>query len=217
MKSIRSVVLVLFSVALCHADVVVSNLFDPFAGGGTIFSSGPPQIFAQEFVTPSQYYALTGVSIRPASVSGFPTFTEVAQLVADDGGLPGNTVVADFDSPVCSSCFSINFTPTANVTLSGDTNYWLVLSASKGAFGWLYTNTLNASFPNFARSHGSGFTLGTGGPFLMEVDGTATNAPEPGSLGLIMAALIAGTLVRRRSALIWPDTMAMAPATWVLF
>jgi len=173
--------------------VIVSNLTDTVNGTGTIYSSGPPQSYAQEFLTGNSSLALSRIIVALGGASG--TFTATADLVNNNSGLPGSTVLTGFTVPtIPSGVADLTLTPTSSVTLQANTDYWFVLSASgSGSFQWEYTSTLSSSFPNYAVSMDNGATWATGtpaGPFLLEAD-----TPEPSSLVLGAIGLLTFSMV----------------------
>jgi hypothetical protein len=200
---VKSVLLIAFILLVNQerslAATIVSNLTDPVDGAGTIYASGPPQDYAQEFTTGSQSAQLGSIIADLGPTSG--TFTAFAELVADNGGLPGSSVLTSFIVPAIptSSPSDVTFAPNSSIILSANTNYWFVLSATgTGSYKWQYTDTLSSSLPNYAYSHdGVNWTTGEGGPFLIEVDST----PEPSSLGLIGLAGLLGFVWISRSLL----------------
>jgi hypothetical protein len=188
--------IMLANAGLSYGDsIALSNLTDVVNGTGTIYSSGPPQSYAQEFLTGSSSLALSSVTVVLGDASG--TFTASADLVNNNSGLPGNTVLTVFTVPAIRTSSPANLTlaPASSVTLQANTDYWFVLSASgSGDFQWDYTSTLSSSFPNYAASSDGGATWAVGtpaGPFLF-----AANTPEPSSLLLGAIGLLAfGTVV----------------------
>ena len=187
----------LVSLGQSHAAVIVSNLADPVNGTGGVYTGAQPQDYAQEFMTGSQSVAL-GSIIAPLGTA-VPSFSPSAELVANVGGLPGDTALTTFPVPTIptSSPTALTFTPTSSVMLSANTDYWFILSATGagGSFKWQYTDTTSASFPNYASSHDGGvtWTIESGGPFLMEVDSAALSpAPEPSSSVLVCFAGLLG-------------------------
>src|SRR5271166_3885923 len=81
-----------------RAGVVVSNLTATVAGTGTIYTSGPPQEYAQEFTTGSQSVELADIIASLGAATG--SFTASAELVADNGSnSPSSTVLTSFSVP----------------------------------------------------------------------------------------------------------------------
>jgi hypothetical protein len=199
------------SLGQSHADIIVSNLADPVDGTGTVYASGPPQFYAQEFETGSQSVELGSIIANVGEAAG--SFTASAELVVNSGDLPGSTILTGFTVPAIGSSLSdLTFTPTSSVTLSANTPYWFVLEASgtTGSYKWAYTNTLSPSLPNYAVSNNSGasWTIGTPpGPFLIEAD-SVTAIPEPstfrlvGAVGLLGFVVVLSRRLRRGQAVI---------------
>jgi len=126
---------------------VVSDLSATVGGAGTITSI---KSCAQEFVAAASSVTLADVVAALGNASG--SFIASAELVADNGGLPGNTVVTTFTVPslAATSPVDVMFTPGSSVILSANTDYWFVLSASgTGSYQWDFTDTLNSSLPNW--------------------------------------------------------------------
>jgi hypothetical protein len=165
------------------ARVILTNLSDKVAGAGTIYGSGPPQEYAQEFTTGSKRVELGAVTVDLGDASG--SFTASAELVSNSHGLPGSKVLTTFTVPSIGTTFTdLKFDPKSTVRLAADTDYWFVLSATgTGSFKWDYTNTLKADLPNYASSDNSGASWKIGnpaGPFLIRV---ASAAPASVALG----------------------------------
>jgi hypothetical protein len=186
---------------------IVSNLSDAVAGTGTVFASGPPQFYAQEFTTGAQSATLG--SVIAALGGAAQPFTASAALLANNGNSPGSTVLTTFNVPAISSAYSdLTFTPASSITLSANTSYWFELMASgTGDYKWQYTDTVSASISDYAYSHdnGSTWTVETNGPFLIEVDSpSSASAPEPSSLILVGLTTLLGcvVVVSRRSRMV---------------
>ena len=178
------------------ADQVVSNLGDSQDLRGTIGqlaeNSPTPYFFqAQEFTTGTQSDGLADIIVQVGEATS--PITPSAELVADDGGMPGGTVLTSFAFPSVGSSFSdLTLTPDSTVTLSADTNYWLVLGATgSGSYYWGGTTTSQADLPADAASNDSGSTwVASTGSYLLEVDGTnptPTAVPLPSSLSAVLA------------------------------
>lgn len=186
-----------------NADTIVSNLSATVNGTGTIYASGPPQFYAQEFTTGAQAEQLTSIIAALGNLSGSVTVT--AELVTNSAGLPGTTVLTGFVSPTIPSTSptDVTFSPDLTVDLAADTNYWFILEAfGTGDYRWDYTNTLSSSLPNYAVSNNSGSSWLIGnppGPFLIGVDGTpALAAPEPSALALLGTGILSMAGMARR-------------------
>ena len=90
-------VAMLFNVGPAHAGVIVSNLSQTMNGHSTIYAAGPPQEYAQEFITGSQSVGLGTVIALVGDATG--TFNPSAELVTDNSGQPSSTVVTTFTVP----------------------------------------------------------------------------------------------------------------------
>jgi len=170
-----------------HAGIVVSNLNEPSNGTGTIYAAGPPQWYAQAFVTGAQSVEL-GTVIAPLGDSS-GSYSAFAELISDDGGSPGATVIAEFTVPsIGTSIADLTFDPTSNVELAANTEYWFVLGATgsdpTAEDKWSYTYTSSADFPAYAYSHNSGttWTVETNGPFRLQVN----SVPEASTWALML-------------------------------
>ena len=193
----------LFVARVSHAATIVSNLTDAVGGQGTVYAPPEPQEYAQEFVTGGQSAPLGQVIADLGGATG--SLTASAELVANNAGQPGSTILTSFTVPVISTTYSdLTFTPTSTATLSANTDYWFVLIASgTGSYKWAYTDTNSASVPLYASSHdGVTWNVESNGPFLIEVDSSsAAAAPEPASFILagLGGLLGLGTVLARRS------------------
>ena len=170
------------------AGVVVSNLSATVNKSGTISGYVPPQAYAQEFTTGSQSVELESIIVS----LGDATFGQAAyaELDADNGGLPGTTLVL-FNQPSVGSSFSqVAFDPRSTFTLSANTTYWFALSATRFTeFEWQYTFTASADLLNYAVSNDgeSTWTIGSpSGPFLIQVNSAATAVPEPSTWAMML-------------------------------
>jgi hypothetical protein len=204
--------MLLASFGQAHAGVVVSNLSETQHGGSTIYGSGPPQEYAQQFTTGSQSVTLASIEVPLGAASG--TFTPSAELVQDNSGVPGSTALTTFTIPTISTSTTKPYpvetlTPTSSVVLSADTTYWLILSATgTGDFKWGYTYSTTFTGPgslgDYATSQNGGSTWKTypfsEGPELIQVN----SVPEPSSLALMAlgvgVAAMAGRFRMKRKA-----------------
>jgi hypothetical protein len=176
-----------------QADVVVSNLADSQDGDASITSLGWE---AQEFVTGSQSVQLTSIVLPLSALPGQGGLTGTAELVADNSGLPGSSVVATFFAATVALSFPTfdlyTLTPDSSATLTANTDYWLVLGPGSGGFYWGGTHTDTASILNSANSQNSGtsWTAPTWypeGAFQMQVN--ASPVPLPATAWLVLSGL----------------------------
>jgi hypothetical protein len=177
-----------------QAAVIVSNLSATVNGTSSIDASGPPQEYAQQFVTGGSSFTLASIVAPVGDATG--SFTASAELVTNNGGQPGGTVVTTFTLPTISTGApsDLTFTPNSSVVLSANTDYWFVLSATgTGGYKWNYTDANSASLPLYASSNdsGSSWTVNSNGPEIIEVD----SVPEPSSFFLSGLATIGFGLV----------------------
>ena len=190
-----------------YAATIVSNLNDPVGGQGSIYVAGPPQYYAQEFLVGAQSATLGSVIAALGNASG--RFVPSAELVNDNNGQPGTTVLTTFAFPTLPTTgfADLTFTPNSNVALSANTNYWFVLlssptstSGSSDRYQWEYTNTNDPALPHYASTHdGATWEVQSSGPFLIAVNSAGPSVPEPSSLFLLgIACLLAGGVRRSR-------------------
>ncbi len=201
MRNMQMNLVCAFAVALIagsvpsRAETIISNLSETMNGHSTIYAAGPPQEYAQEFITGNQGVELGTVVALVGDATG--TFTASAELVADNGGQPGSTVLTTFTIPTIPTGSTYHdevFMPSSNVLLSANTSYWFILSASgtdtSAFFRWGYTDstsyTGSGSLNMIARSQNNGSSWTTYplsyGPEILQVNSAV---PEPSSAILI--------------------------------
>jgi len=188
-----------------HATTIVSNLNDAVGGQGSIYVSGPPQYYAQEFAAGNQSAQLGSIIAALGDARG--SFIPSAELVNNNSGQPGTSVLTTFSFPTLpASGFSdLTFLPNSTVLLSANTDYWFLLSASPTAtsgssdrYQWQYTSVNDPLLPLYASTHdGVSWEVESSGPFLIAVNSIV---PEPSSLFLLgVAAVVAGSLRLKRA------------------
>jgi hypothetical protein len=90
----------------------------------------------RRFIHPE--FLLAGPGVRDRESNG--AYAATAELVTNDGGLPGS-VVATFSVPAIAPSFPsfgrYTLTPNSNATLAANTDYWVVLDDSgSGVLHW---------------------------------------------------------------------------------
>ena len=141
--SIGLVALLLPSVA--EAQLVISNLNGPDAVGTAFGGGATTQYKAYGFTMGGTDVPLGEVIIRlnPGGPSPMP----VVELYDDAGGTPGNAIVGLDGPTVFPMIDDYSFEPSAPVTLSASTSYWIyVTSPTPGAdtFTWVGGNNVPA-------------------------------------------------------------------------
>jgi hypothetical protein len=208
-------VAMLFNVRSADAGVIVSNLSQTSNGHGTIFAAGPPQEYAQEFTTGSQSVALGTVIALVGDATG--TFNPSADLVTDNNGQPGSTVVTTFTVPTIPTGTTLQnetFTPNSSVTLSANTSYWFILSATgtddSAFYRWGFTDSTSSTgsgsigMIGVSQSNGESWTVHplSFGPQMLQVN--SASVPEPTSLilmALAAPAIACGYRAQRKAGL----------------
>ncbi len=195
----------LASAMQAHADVVVSNLTASHDGDLSIQNSSWQ---SQEFVTGSQSVQLSSIILPLSVLLPNGDYTGTAELVTNNNGLPGGSVLATFSIPTIAPSFPTfnlyTLTPNSTTTLAANTDYWIVVQDfGPGGFRWGGTQTVTPSILNSASSSNQGASW-TGptwqptGAFQLEVD--ASPVPLPASAWLMLSGLAGlGAMVRRRS------------------
>jgi hypothetical protein len=183
-----------------RAGTIVSNLDQTMNGHSTIYAAGPPQEYAQQFTTGSQGVELGTVTALLGDALG--TFTASAELVTDNGGTPGTTVLTTFTVPTIptgTTYVDETFTPNSSVMLSANTSYWFILSASgtdtTARYRWGYTDSTSYTGSGslgeigVSRDNGATWTIHplSYGPEILQVN--TASVPEPTSLVLIALAV----------------------------
>jgi hypothetical protein len=191
-------VAMLVRVGPAHAGVIVSNLNQTMNGHSTIYSGNEPQEYAQQFTTGSQSVELGTVIALVGDATG--TFTASAELVTDNSGTPGTTLLTTFTVPTIGTAYSDEiFTPNSSVMLSANTSYWFILSASgadnSAFYRWGYTDSTSYTGSGslgeigVSQNNGSTWTIHplSYGPEILQVNTAAV--PEPTSLVLMALAV----------------------------
>ena len=210
-------VAMLFNVRPANAGIIVSNISDTSNGHATIFAAGPPQEYAQEFTTGSQSVALGTVIALVGDATG--TFNPSAELVTDNNGQPGSTVVTTFTVPTIPTGTTLQdetFTPNSSATLSANTSYWFILSATgtdaSALYRWGFTDSTSSTgsgsigMIGVSENNGASWTVHplSFGPQMLQVNSATASVPEPTSLilmALAAPAIAYGCLISRRRSM----------------
>ena len=197
------------------ADVLVSNLSEPFRDASPIGNAGtlppPPSPSpdwvwsAQAFAADASDYDLISIDAIVGDGSTLPPGV-VAELHADSGGTIG-ALLTTFAAPSMAGPLSTRtFLPATPITLLANTSYWFVLGSepATGTYFWGYAQDPSSIGPgfllNFSHSADSGATwqnFGNENPLFMQVNVDAV-APEPGGMAFACVALVALVVRRHR-------------------
>lgn len=179
--------LVLAGVAATRADVVVTNLAEPFRATTEIGNNPNPVTppsgaiewswAAQSFTTDAASYNLTQIDIMGGDAAAGPVI--VAELHEDNAGAIGALITTlsttDF---LATAPTPQTLTPDNPVVLVASTTYWVVLgsqSPGDGTLGWSYANSNNSVGTGvigaYADSQDSGanWNYGTKFPYFIQV------------------------------------------------
>jgi hypothetical protein len=209
---VTAVALIVSLNSVTRADVLVSNLDEPFNFDTPIGLMGPDYYWgAQSFYSGVDNYTLT--SIDAIVGNGMNSPSVVAQLRRSDiMGDIDNTLgglITTFTAPDMTGMTSIRtFLPDVSVNLVSTEKYWFILgSDNAGTYDWSYAEgpmTIGpGALSNYADSIDAGVTWinrDSIDPYFIRVNASSV-VPEPSGLlpaGLIATALI-GLIRRRRS------------------
>lgn len=213
------VVVLLLNVS-ARADILVSNLSEPFRDASPIGNNPnpvPPPTgnvwywAAQSFLPDASSYNLGSIDTIVGDGSSSPAPVVVAELHNDNAGLVGS-LITTLTAPSVSGAQSIRtFLPDNPVTLSASTPYWFVLGSQApgdGTYLWSYAEGNNFVGPgalaNYNYSEDSGATwtsYGSDNPFYLRVNVSAI--PEPSALvtlAMAVSMLFGGALSSCRGA-----------------
>jgi hypothetical protein len=174
---------------------------DAGAANGGLNSQSITQAFS--FTMPAQDYPLERVAIRFRDYNTSAGDVAEVGLYLDNGNdLPGAIAGGLLVNPPSNSndAGQFDFLPSAPLTLSASTKYWLLVGASSGYFTWAgsapplaVTSQVGATFGRRIFISGNTPRETTRGPNNFEI---TTTVPEPTS-SLIVVALCLSAVVRR--------------------
>jgi hypothetical protein len=196
-----AVILLVATSASVHAVQVVSNLGSTLTGGAAIFGTDPVLSNATSFTTGPGSWQINSVTLTIEEPLGTSVDGYVLQVMNDNGGNPGSTVIGTFDMSTNNVTVLGNYTysPAAPLVLSGSTTYWLAgfPTAADSEYYWWVTDSPNDngvsgwSIGNLNRTSsnlGASWVANGNEPNLFSIDATAL-VPEPTSLLLGLIAM----------------------------
>jgi hypothetical protein len=162
---------------------------------------------ANSFSTLGMSYAFSDIRLLLQKSGESPGTFVTVNLLSDSGTTAPGSLLSLLgtidDSNITSSpgVISLSFAP---VLLAANTRYWIELTTSPGAGGaWLYAlddSGTGVAGEFFSNQQGMVFP-NTQGPYVMAINGTNAGtvaAPEPMTLSLFGAGMIAGVALYRR-------------------
>jgi hypothetical protein len=201
--------------------VVVSNLSNSVSGNSfsVQWASKGIAFVGNSFTTGSGSWTLNSVTatMREATGTNNPDIF-VLTIRADAAGTPSSTVLGTLIASVNITATQANYTfaPSSSVTLTGDTQYWLVGQLTTGPTGTQYSWPASGS-ANYTGL--TGWSIGTGPKIFngsawspvnytstlqvgvnqfFAIDASAVVVPEPAALGLVLPVMAMGMRRRRR-------------------
>jgi hypothetical protein len=203
-----SVILILSFQSIVRADILVSNLGEPFRADTPI--ANPEFWGAQSFFSGVDNYQLDSIdaivgngALSPAVVAQLRKSDINGEIDTTAGGL-----ITTFTGPGMLGATSVRtFLPDSLVNLVSTNKYWFILgSGNTGTYDWSYAagplTTGPGALSNYADSSDGGATWShrdDAFPYFIQVNGTSA-VPEPSSLCLAGAIAIGllGLTKRRR-------------------
>lgn len=186
-----------------HADVIFTNLSNPFTGTGGVVVAGSDFVgetrsYAAGF-TPSSDYSMTEVQVFTAAAGPDPTFD--AYLYSDSSGVPGSLVATlgtDLTAPPNAGRLNVIDLGTP-IDLTSGAQFWLVLTPFDAGSVVAWEEGGPSNVPIAGSLNNGAFTTSTAS-FQFEIDGTPlSEAPEPVVSWLLAAAFCLGLIVFRKS------------------
>lgn len=172
----------------------VTNVFDAVSliNGGTLnVSHATSTMVAQRFTTAATApLSLTTVTAWLGSITGTPA--PVVKIVADNGGVPGATVITTLTNPASLTANVLNVW-TSTQLLAANTTYWVVFSDTSGAGAY----TLRLSI---ATSGGVGAWLNSPTDYAVYYGANLAVGPQSGVVQLALGATSVPTITSTLTA-----------------
>ena len=172
-----------------HAGII----FNSFPGGvGGSYAVYGPNIIPGGATTASAFTPASNVTFDSATVAADffgGTSAFIVDLAADSSGVPGAVLESIPVSLISGNGFTspTTATSTLHTALTAGQQYWIILAADpsnpSGRAEWYENNAGNVGAQRFG---GGGWSLGA--PPVMEVDASASTAPEPGTAVMLIGA-----------------------------
>lgn len=202
-----AIVAVLVAVTHVSAIEVASNLTQFTPASHTISPGSSFPVIANSFTTGPGLWNINSITARLVEPDRVPGTSLQLEILANNGGVPGTTVVGTLDMTAndVGNAGNYPFPPTAPLQLSGNTTYWLAaIPSPANVYLWTLTNSPNDngilgwSLGDAYFSSANGVAWGATGGFslLMSID--ATSVPEPSTVALTVLALTVLPSRRRR-------------------
>lgn len=159
--------------------------------------------FASSFGTGNYSSLLSAVALQLEVGS---MFDPIVSLYSDHNGEPGSALGQLLSPGTVATGNQIVSFGGNQLSLTPNSIYWVVAQAAAGSYEWFYSDTNAGSGLGFQHTYAFSYNAGTSWftsdvtPMKMSVQDVAATVPEPGSLGLFIAALsigLGGVLCRR--------------------
>ena len=203
--------LVLLSIGF---NAVADTLYDSLSASTSV-SAGNNQVtdanfgpLADSFSTGASVFSLTDVQLALTVDNPTTTGTVTVSLLSDNATSPGTTIttLGTINDSALSAYTpaTVDFPLVTAIALAANTRYWVEVSATAdSSAGWSYTaDTAGTGVAN--EYNANSFWIYNNNPYnganQLQVNGSATAVPLPGSAWLFASALAGFAALRRRSS-----------------